>query len=255
MSDARYIVRLQNARFELGPGRWTIGRAADCQIVVDDSLVSRHHAALVCDAEGVLVEDLGSRNGVRVNGLRVSGQRRLGHRDQVAVGTTELQLLVGDCDVTPSVERQTAQVLSAASSGSPVPSGMGVVVELVRQSVEMGRTQDALSILKNLCGEIDREQSARGVAHLVLRPASELVIQLGQSLPDEALLGWVFSAHQGVGALVDVGLAATLSGPQRALLRRNETFQRYLKYLFAKMPSLDPEHRAEQQGWLDTMEP
>jgi hypothetical protein len=67
----------------------TIGRAPDCQLVLKDSRVSRRHARLTA-RDGVLVlTDLGSTNGTRVNGHRVT-EVVLGAGDRVQVGETSL---------------------------------------------------------------------------------------------------------------------------------------------------------------------
>lgn len=55
--------------YRLVNGRLMLGRAPDCDIVLDDEGVSRRHALFVIDADGkVTLEDLGSTNGSRVNG-------------------------------------------------------------------------------------------------------------------------------------------------------------------------------------------
>lgn len=51
--------------------RITIGRAPDNQIVLPDPIVSGHHAVITNTTNGLLIEDLGSLNGVFVNGTRV----------------------------------------------------------------------------------------------------------------------------------------------------------------------------------------
>jgi transcriptional regulator with GAF, ATPase, and Fis domain len=58
-----------------------IGRAADCDIVIEDDALSRRHARLTFDAE-ITIADLGSRNGTFVGGRRVGR----GERVVVAVG-------------------------------------------------------------------------------------------------------------------------------------------------------------------------
>jgi pSer/pThr/pTyr-binding forkhead associated (FHA) protein len=51
-----------------GP-RVLIGRDKDCQVVIDDPTVSRHHAAIsVRPGRPLILEDLGSANGTLVNG-------------------------------------------------------------------------------------------------------------------------------------------------------------------------------------------
>jgi two-component system cell cycle response regulator len=73
--------------YQLGPGRLIVGRAADCDIALDDSGVSRRHALLVSTAEGsVSVEDLGSTNGTMVDGARIE-VRELGGGERLQFGS------------------------------------------------------------------------------------------------------------------------------------------------------------------------
>jgi hypothetical protein len=66
-----------------------IGRAPECELVLRDSTVSRRHARLTA-RDGVLVlTDLGSTNGTRVNGHRVT-EVVLGAGDRVQIGETSL---------------------------------------------------------------------------------------------------------------------------------------------------------------------
>jgi len=58
-------------KFLLFPGRTLVGRGADCDIRLRDSLVSRHHAAIEPREDGWWLVDLDSTNGSRVNGERV----------------------------------------------------------------------------------------------------------------------------------------------------------------------------------------
>jgi DNA-binding CsgD family transcriptional regulator len=59
-----------NLPFEIKPGEYLIGRSSDQQIVILDSSISRSHARLVVSRQGELrIEDLGSRNGIEVNGV------------------------------------------------------------------------------------------------------------------------------------------------------------------------------------------
>jgi pSer/pThr/pTyr-binding forkhead associated (FHA) protein len=70
----------------------TVGRAAASGIRFTDRDVSRRHARFVRSGGGVLVEDLGSRNGTRVNGERLEGRRRLRPGDLVEIGSYLLAL-------------------------------------------------------------------------------------------------------------------------------------------------------------------
>ncbi|MEK7469045.1 MAG: FHA domain-containing protein [Planctomycetota bacterium] len=55
----------------LVPGRTVIGRGTDCQVVVDHPTLSRQHAAVEFEAGVWIVMDLGSKNGIRVEGRPV----------------------------------------------------------------------------------------------------------------------------------------------------------------------------------------
>lgn len=71
------------------PATLRIGRATTCEIALDDADCSREHAELVLDLDGAFVRDLGSKNGIEVNGRKVA-ERRLKDRDEVLVGATVL---------------------------------------------------------------------------------------------------------------------------------------------------------------------
>jgi len=62
------------------------GRQADCTVVVEDDALSRRHAAVRRRGDTVIVEDLGSRNGTRINGTPITGSRRVAAGDVVALG-------------------------------------------------------------------------------------------------------------------------------------------------------------------------
>src|SRR5919106_6982754 len=52
-------------------GEVTIGRSPDCQIVLKDFGISRTHAKITVDEDGVRIIDLKSKNGTQVNGVPV----------------------------------------------------------------------------------------------------------------------------------------------------------------------------------------
>ncbi|HUH04592.1 MAG TPA: FHA domain-containing protein, partial [Kofleriaceae bacterium] len=64
----------------------TIGRSRATTIHIDSDKVSRQHARLVRKGSQITVEDLGSRNGTRVNGARIEGPTVVSSGDEVGVG-------------------------------------------------------------------------------------------------------------------------------------------------------------------------
>jgi pSer/pThr/pTyr-binding forkhead associated (FHA) protein len=69
----------------------TVGRGRAASVQLDDPSASRVHLRLQVDEAGATVEDLGSRNGLRVNGGRWRGVRRLRSGDRLQVGETLLR--------------------------------------------------------------------------------------------------------------------------------------------------------------------
>ena len=69
-------------------GGGVIGRADECEIHLDDPFVSRRHARVISADIGTAIEDLGSANGVYVNGRLSPGITPLHPGDVVQIGGT-----------------------------------------------------------------------------------------------------------------------------------------------------------------------
>lgn len=86
----------------LVPMGTVIGRAANCPIILEDDGVSRHHCRLSRIEGQWFVEDLGSLNGVIVNGAKTNGVHGLRPGDRFTIVNTELEL-VDDEAAKPAV--------------------------------------------------------------------------------------------------------------------------------------------------------
>ncbi len=99
VKKARKIVPLPTLTFRNGPlsgksvqldrDEGSIGRREDNTYVLTDPRVSRVHASLRKEAGAVILTDLGSSAGTRVNGEDVTGPRVLRHGDRIAFGPIE----------------------------------------------------------------------------------------------------------------------------------------------------------------------
>lgn len=85
-----WLVLPDGRRVGIGDEVVTIGRLPECAVVLDDPNVSRRHAQLRREGDTVVLVDLGSTNGTRVNGV-VAKERRLSPGDTVTVGTTTMR--------------------------------------------------------------------------------------------------------------------------------------------------------------------
>lgn len=133
---ARFCLRYQAVDLRVGSHEFVVGRAHDCDLVLDDTLVSRRHASFRVDRDAIELRDLESRNGVLLNGRRVEKAARLQHGDRVLVGSREL--IVKDLDRTRPV-RGTAELVRCGSCGGYVSSNLptctqcGTALELVER--------------------------------------------------------------------------------------------------------------------------
>src|ERR1043166_2253351 len=83
-----------NSEITLSPGKLTIGRHPLNLLCLDDSNCSRFHAEIIVRDGRVVVKDLGSSNGVRVNGARVKSAE-LADGDTIVLGASVLKLAIG----------------------------------------------------------------------------------------------------------------------------------------------------------------
>jgi len=87
---SRFRLRFHLQEIDLRSGVTTLGRSEECEVTIEDPLVSRRHAQIAVDGDEVRLIDLGSRNGVRLNGRPVEGSTPLQDGDRVRIGTQDL---------------------------------------------------------------------------------------------------------------------------------------------------------------------
>ncbi len=87
---ARALLSVGGKRLVIPPEGGVIGRSRDCDIVLDDTGISRRHAELRHETGGWTVTDLDSTNGVRVNGRDIHGSHPLHAEDRLELGSTEI---------------------------------------------------------------------------------------------------------------------------------------------------------------------
>ena len=144
----RFWLEYQGHTLELRNGTVVVGRSSSCHVVLDDGLVSRRHAQFVIGPKTVLIEDLGSVNGVYLNGERITGPKNLRDGDRVQVGKQDFVLRSATkvLPAEPPPERFSAETLH----GRTLPRE---VLEQEKVRDELTRRTDALELL---CGVADK---------------------------------------------------------------------------------------------------
>jgi FHA domain len=117
---AKFRLRFLMQELDLPLGTTVLGRSTDCEITIEDPLVSRQHARIVIAVEGAFLHDLGSRNGVKLNGTPISEATRLKDGDRVRVGAHEFVFCVVDPDASGK-GRTTGALRHCAKCRLPYP--------------------------------------------------------------------------------------------------------------------------------------
>ncbi len=137
----RVVLMVDGGKVEVTRSETLIGRALECDILLADRSVSRHHATILLTQAGPVLRDVGSRNGSWVNGLRVGTDRRLKSGDRVRLGC----YLITVAEVVEGVDRDDGWLAIQAAT-------------LVKESTA-GRIREADEVLFRLAEAIEMRLS------------------------------------------------------------------------------------------------
>ncbi len=190
---ARFRLRFLLHEFDLPSDEVFIGRDASCELTVDDPLVSRKHARIFVQAGEAWIEDLGSRNGVRVDGRSISGPTVLRDGAHLRVGTQEMHL------------RRSAE--KRRHPAGRVSTGFLVHCEHCDRPFgtdepscpHCGREEPSVST----CSELNSTDSASAWSMELLVAAMSRASSLGRSADTERLLIQAKDALESVGGHVE----------------------------------------------------
>ena len=231
----RHSLRYNDHDIYLPPGEFVIGRAAECQLSLDDPLVSRAHAALTVTPQAVVLADLGSRNGVLVNSDRVEGKRSLSHGDQISIGNQDMTLLsrrelVADTLIQVSGERA---------------STFGLLGVLADKALAMGRGDEAEKLLGEPLEQLLVEaQRGRSIASEPLERASTYALKLALATSNGRWVDYIFRLHAALGRMCAGPVVDELYTVLRKVNAVNlPIFREYLQGLREQSLSLGPADR------------
>lgn len=197
--------------YALGAERLVVGRGEECDIAINHSSVSRVHAEVHALGQGRYeVIDLGSSNGVRINGIEL--QRSLIHaRDVVELGDVILKFIpAGEFYKPTAEESQQIGALSAALVGQPAARVVPTSAKIIAGVVGLG--------LLMVLGVIIFGRASQPIANEP--PAAPQIDKTTRSLIEAKVLldqGDVAGAHAKVLAEVPEGSNARESGDFRAI--------------------------------------
>ncbi len=226
----RFRLRYLQHDFEMGEGEFLIGRSPSCQLSLDDPLVSRRHALLIVTANEVSTEDLGSRNGVLVNGQRINGRHTLTIGDRILIGAQEMTLLESKSEEQPGLTSTarlarlsiTKMPTDTKGSGTATAShfvtappalsngpredtmqaprrpvgGLAVIASVAEKSLSMNRVDEAERIVSaSLLDVLEQLRAGQHVGGEVVDTAARLAARLASGTGKGSWLDFVVELY------------------------------------------------------------
>lgn len=93
--------QLTGQRWTIENDMFVIGRGNDCQIILPERQVSRHHVKILRRDGGYVLQDLGSKNGTHINGTKIQGTVPLQDGDEIQIALAVKLVFVGSDATLP----------------------------------------------------------------------------------------------------------------------------------------------------------
>jgi len=259
-APTRYALLEGEVHHPLHKSPLLVGRGSDADILLTGPLVSRRHAEFHETEAGIVVLDLGSQNGVLVNGTPITGPTALLLGDKITVGDNEFELteLAGE-----RAERTSGFELNSNRESSRVPAGTHTLTaeeasvatrradalyllgNVADKALALGRGPEAEHVLgTHLVATLSDAVAGRSVAPEVARIAAQYAVKLATATGKASWLDFAFRLYEALRETIPLPIVDEMytvlrhvRGIDRELLRR------YADFLHARASELSPPER------------
>lgn len=262
----RFRLRFLLQEFDLVGPEVIIGRSPDCQITIEDPLISRRHARISVRDNRVYVSDLESRNGVKVNGRPIVEEVELKDGDRIRLGTQELLFSVVSRRDRPA--RPTGYMRVCHACTTPYPEGTlscphcgapaleeedtvsGMMVEprrnwtfqllgeVIERALSTGRAAEADRLMRRAAKEVDDRLAAGDrlePAHVTM--IASFAVRLAPLAGGSEWIAWAVTLHRRHGRmLADEVIARLEQLDLNALPDVRQVLDAYVTWFKAQTP-------------------
>ena len=239
----RYALREGAVDYPLSKSPLVVGRGSEADIVLCGPLVSRRHAEFHETEDGIVVIDLGSRNGVFVNDVPITGPAALLIGDKLSIGDNQFvltEILVASADRRSEPELTALRESSPASAGtytraSYEASGatrradaLRLLSSVADKALALGRGQEAEHLLgTHLVAALSDAAAGRTVAPEVARTSAQYAVKLASATGKPTWLDFAFRLYEALDETIPLPIVDEMytvlrhvPGIDRALLCR-----------------------------------
>lgn len=248
---------------ELRSGSLLLGRVAECDFMLDDPLVSRTHARISLEDDGVRVEDLHSTNGVYLNGERLAHSVLLNASDELLIGTQQLQFSeLRASSIAPFAmgeEQPTTPMLdrSVPPAAGPMPitaraDALEMIGTLARRLANEQKAEQAPRMLgPHLKGILKGASSGLVVPDALANVATEYAFDLAHWTADARWLDYVVELHLATKRLMSAEALVALQRAERWIGHVNRNL---LGYYLASFASRSSSLTRDERSRLSTLQ-
>ncbi len=243
MSVTRYRLRFLLQEFDLPRGITLIGRSLECHVTIEDPLVSRQHARVIIEDDRARVEDLESRNGVKVNGATIKEPTPLKDGDRLRIGTQDLVFCRVDpvgaahakttgvlrlcancrlpypremlqCPNCAATEQTDEETLSGAHGGEKQTAwSLQLLTEALEKALTLNRDQDAERIIRRATAQMDELIAAGALlANEQIEGLTRAAARAAIAARDATWAVWVPNVYRRLDRVPSPGMIDTIIG-------------------------------------------
>lgn len=259
--SAGIVLRRGVQEMRLGEGDCFIGREPDCEICLDNPLISRKHAKITVEKGAATIVDLASANGVYVNGLRVRDRTPLTEGDHVLIGEEEILVTyVGELANpagTPTLrdtlrlapDISVPHILQGLDATGRVDT-FALISRVVDRVLAEGRAADAERMLSPQLDILLREVTRRGsLPEATANRATEYAIKLAAATRRAKWIDYVIHLHTAMLRPLPSGAAASLvSAAQNCGEFDRAAVRSYVVRLLSSAERLSPAERTDLEA-------
>jgi predicted component of type VI protein secretion system len=256
----RFWLRFGDHDVELPPGEVVIGRSPKCQLVIDDPLISRQHAKLSVGRQSVTIEDMGSVNGVLVNGNQLNRAQVLASGDRIVIGQqtfalhaakveSEGQARVGRMTLSQASREDLGLSLVQEDSERNEATRQGDALEMLTGVVEkvlaLGRGEEAERILGNYLRVLLQTARVQNrIDPVVAEKAVTYATRIAEATGKGGWVDYAFEVYTVLNQPLPAPVVERLYASLRAMSPINlGIFRRYLSGLKAAEGTFGPSER------------